>query len=337
LGGIEAVIWTDVLQTLLLVLGGIVSLIIIFVKVKGGMFEVIKIAADNGKFNISTSWDFDLTRDTFWIFALSGIVGNIQEFSTDQIKIQRYAAPSTDGGAKRAAWTVGLGCIPVWSLFMLVGSCLWVFYQVYPHYLSAGLRPDEVFPHFILTQLPVGLGGFVIAAVMAAAMSTIDSCLNATATVITVDWHKKFFVKNRDDKYYLTSARLITIILGILMILSAWAITKINMKTFLDIGFFIGAVFSGGLGGLFLLGFFFKRANGQGAIVGVIAGVLVILWLTMSHLNMLPQSITSSIHPFVINVFGNFTVLTVGYIASYFWPALSDDQLKRATWWTRND
>lgn len=335
LGGLEAVIWTDVMQTFVLVLGGIVTILIVFFKVKGGMFEVLNIASSAGKFDLTTSWEFDLTRDTFWIFAFSGIVGNIQEFSTDQIKIQRYAAPSTDGGAKLASWTVGLGCIPIWSLFMFVGTCLWVFYQVYPQYLQAGLRPDQVFPHFILTQLPVGVGGLVIAAVMAAAMSTIDSSLNASATVISVDWYKRFFVKNRDDAHYLGMARIITLVLGVLMIVAACLLTRLKMTTFLDIGFFLGAVFAGGLGGLFLLGFFFKRTNGQGAMVGVMVGVLVILWLTMSHLNMLPTSISSSIHPFIINVIGNLTVFIVGYVASLFWPAPTEQQLKRATWWTR--
>jgi len=335
LGGLEAVIWTDVVQTFFLVMGGVVTVSIVFLKVDGGILEVLRLADAADKFNLSTSWEFDLTRDTFWIFALSGIVGNIQEFSTDQIKIQRYAAPSTDGGAKRAAWTVGLGCIPVWSLFMFVGTCLWVFYQVFPDQLQAGLHPDQVFPHFILTQLPVGFGGFVIAAVMAAAMSTIDSSLNASATVLSVDWYQRYWVKDRDDRHYLKSARVFTLMFGLLMILAAWILTHLKMQTFLDIGFFLGAVFAGGLGGLFLLGFFCKRANGQGALVGIVVAVIIILWLTLSHLKLLPESISSSIHPFIINVVGNLTVLIVGYVASLFWPAPTADQLKRVTWWTR--
>ncbi|MBN1348658.1 sodium/solute symporter [candidate division KSB1 bacterium] len=288
LGGIEAVIWTDVVQTIVLILGGIATIGIVFYRVEGGMFEVFRFAANNGKFDLTTSWDFDLTLATFWVFAFSGIIGNIQEFSTDQIKIQRYAAPSTDKGAKRAAWTVGLGCIPVWTLFMFVGTCLWVYYQVTPEPLGAEferLKPDQIFPYFILSPaFPSGFGGLVLAAVMAAAMSTIDSSLNASATVISVDWFKRFFVKDRSDEYYLKSARIITIIMGVLMIFSAFLLTKLQMKTFLDLGFFLGAVFAGGIGGLFLLGFFFKRANGQGAIVGVVVGVIVILWLTFSHL-----------------------------------------------------
>jgi len=335
MGGIEAVIWTDVLQTVVLVLGGLVAIVFVFFKVKGGMFEVVQQAAASGKFDLTTDWRFDLTRDTFWVFALSGIVGNVQEYSTDQINLQRYAAPSTDRGAKNAAWMLGVGCIPVWVLFMFVGTCLWVFYQNFPQLLPTGLKPDQVFPHFILTQLPNGLGGVVIAGLLAAAMSTISSSLNAGTTIISIDWYKRFFVKNQTDAHYLFSARIITFILGALMILAAWLLTKLEMNTFLDIGFFLGAVFAGGLGGLFLLGFFIKRANGQGAIVGVIAGVIVITWLTLSELNVLPESIRSSIHPFIINVVGNATVFVVGYFASLFWPAPTETALKRATWWTR--
>ena len=404
MGGLEAVIWTDVVQTALLVLGGFATGIIVFLKVKGGMFEVLSTAAAAGKFKITTSWNWDLTRDTFWMFALTGIIGNVQEFSTDQIKIQRYLAPSSDAEAKRATLTVGLGCIPVWMLFMFVGTCIWVFYQEHPGLLPGGLRPDEVYPHFILTQLPEGMGGFIIAAVMAAAMSTIDSGMNAGATVVTVDWYKKYFVKNRNDRHYLVSGRIITLVLGGLGIFAAYALTFLNTRTFLDLAFFLGAVFSAGLGGFFLLGFFFKRANSNGAKIGVAAGVLMILWLTVSNFatfnisersieqlrevgvsetilaeleelkdqqvrgkgefinkledaigyeqtskyknvimknslqkSLLPYSLNSSIHPFVINVFGNLTVLFVGLLASLFWPAPSPETLRKATWWTRNE
>ncbi len=398
------VAWTDVVQTVLLVLGGIFTVFIIITKVHGGMFGVLKYAADAGKFKITTSWHFDLTRDTFWMFVLTGISGNIQEFATDQTRIQRYLAPTTDGEAKRANLTVGLGCIPVWALFMFVGTCIWVFYQHHLNLLPAGLRADEVYPHFILTQLPEGAGGFVIAAVMAAAMSTIDSGMNAGATVVTIDWYKKFFIKDRDDKHYLSVGRVITLFLGGLCIFSAHELSKLNTKTFLDLAFFIGAVFSAGLGGFFLLGFFFKRANGQGAKIGVAAGILMILWLTASNLatfyisdqtlvklqsaglsesviikldsfknqeirgkgafinklkdtigkektnayknlimkeslkaSLLPFSLDSSIHPFVINMFGNLTVIFVGLLASLFWPAPGREALHRTTWWTRND
>jgi SSS family solute:Na+ symporter len=335
LGGLEAVVWTDVAQTFILVGGGLLTIFIVFIKVNGGIFEVFHLAAVANKFDLTTSWNFDLTRDTFWVFAFSGIMNNIQELSTDQVKIQRYAAPSTDSGARRATWMVGLGCIPIWVLFMLVGTCLWVFYQVNPSSLPMNIKADQVFPHFIVTQLPVGLSGFVIAALLAAAMSTISSGLNASASVVSIDWYQRYFVRNQTDKHYLRFARIITVVLGVFMMFAAWALSLLKSEAFLDIGFFIGAVFAGGLGGLFLLGFFFKHANNRGALVGVIFGVIVILWLTLSNMKLLPQSISSSIHPFMISVAGNVTVLTVGVIASLFWPAPTAAQLERVTWWTR--
>ena len=403
LGGLEAVIWTDVLQTIVLILGGLVTILVVFLDVKGGLPEVIRLAGAAGKFKISTSWDWNLARDTFWTLALTGLISNLQEFSTDQVKIQRYLAPATDREAKGAAWMVGLGCIPIWMLFMFVGTSIWVFYQLHPGAISATMRPDEVFPHFILTQLPVGVGGFVIAAVMAAAMSTIDSGLNAVATIMTVDWYQKFFVTNREDKHYLNVARILTLVVGVLGIAAAYFLSTLEMRTFLDLAFFLASVFSAGLGGFFLLGFFFKRANNRGAIVGVVVGLLVIFWLTLSNMTtfkvtdqtltqlqvagiptevvrgvanlknkpirgkgeffnqledqigrkqalqykyrilemteasgVLPLRLSSSIHPFVINVFGNLTVLLVGWLASFFWAAPTEENLRKTTWWTRN-
>ncbi len=403
LGGLEAVIWTDVLQTIVLILGGLVTILVVVLDVKGGLGEVFRLATVAGKFKISTSWQWNLARDTFWTLALTGLISNVQEFSTDQVKIQRYLAPATDREAKGAAWMVGLGCIPIWMLFMFVGTSIWVFYQLHPGALAAGMRPDEVFPHFILTQLPVGVGGFVIAAVMAAAMSTIDSGLNAVATIMTVDWYQKFFVKNRDDRHYLNMARILTLVVGVLGIGAAYYLSTLEMRTFLDLAFFLASVFSAGLGGFFLLGFFFKRVNNQGAVVGVVAGLLVILWLTLSNMTtfnvtdqtlsqlqqkglstelvqkvaalkdkpirgkgeffnqledtigrdkanrykllilesaestgILPLTLSSSVHPFVINVFGNLTVLLVGWLASFFWARPTEEQLRKTTWWTRN-
>ena len=182
MGGLEAVIWTDVIQTIVLTLGGVVTLIIIFISVDGGAAEVLGRAMDASKFDLAISFDMDFARDTFWVLALNGLISNIQEFATDQTKIQRYAAAKSDGGALVATWTVGIGCIPLWSLFMLVGTCLWVFYSVFPTLLPAGTGADMVFPYFIMHQMPPVMGGIVIAAVLAAAMSSIDSSMNGTAT-----------------------------------------------------------------------------------------------------------------------------------------------------------
>jgi len=340
LGGIEAVIWTDVMQTIVLFLGGIVTVLTVFAKVPGGAAEVFSQAMAEHKFSINISFDLDLTRDTFVVLALSGLIGNIQEFAMDQTKVQRYLAPKTLSGARQAAWWCGLGCIPLWSLFMFVGTCLFVFYMFFPETLRPNMISDEVFPHFILTQLPVGLGGFVIAAVLAAAMSSIDSSMNGTATVVTVDIYRRHLAKGRDDKHYLFAARCFTALAGGLTIVAALLLSRIGDESILDAYFKLGAMFAGGLGGLFLLGFFMKRATSRAAGVGIVVALLVIAWLTLSQEEfggILPEAIRSPIHGFLIGVFGNIAVFCVGLVCSHLfkWPA--KENLDGLTWWTREE
>jgi len=339
LGGIEAVIWTDVMQTIVLFFGGVVTILTVFYKVPGGAAAVFSQALAEHKFSINISFDFDLTRDTFVVLALSGIIGNIQEFATDQTKVQRYLAPKTLSGARQAACWCGLGSIPLWSMFMLVGTCLFVFTKFFPDTLGTGLGPDEMYPHFILRVLPQGLGGFVIAAVLAAAMSSIDSSMNGTATVVTVDIYRRHLVKGRDDRHYLAAARCFTALAGALMIAAALVLSKLGEESsILEAYFKLGAIFAGGLGGLFLLGFFTRLATSRAAAVGIVAALLVIVWLALSQpeLDILPDAVRSPIHGFLIGVCGNVVVFSVGLVCSYLFPSGRKRDLTGLTWWTRD-
>jgi len=333
MGGLQGVIWTDVVQGTLLLVGGLVTIAIIFLEVPGGPAAVISQAYAAGKFNLVVSFDWTLARDTFWLFALMGLVGNIQEQATDQTKVQRYQAAKTDRDAIKAALYVLL-CIPTWIMFMFIGSCLWVYYRAFPGILPEGIRADYVYPHFILTQTPPFIGGIIIVAVLSAAMAT-DSTMNGSASVILEDFYKRHFVKGKDDRHYLFVARLITWTLGALMMVVAWGFSLLNADTILDIGFFIGAIMAGGLGGFFLLGFLFKRANAQGALVGLLSGIAVILWLTLGHLGAIPERYAPDFHPFITGVLGNVVVFVVGLAASYFFPAPDQEKISGMTWWTR--
>lgn len=334
MGGLEAVIWTDVVQGIVLTFGGLVTIAIVFLDVPGGPGEIMSRAIAAHKFDLVVSFDFNFVKETFWVFALQGLIGNIQELATDQTKVQRYEAAKTDKGAIGATLTV-LGCIPIWAMFMFVGTCLWVYYQEFPAALPVGIKADDVYPHFILTQMPPFVGGLVISAVLAAAMSSIDSSMNGAAAVLTTDFYKRHFVKARSDLHYLAAARYVTFALGVLMMLVAYGLSLLNADTILDIGFFIGAVMAGGLGGFFLLGFLFRRANSQGALVGVGAGILVILWATLSNMNLVPEPYALSVHPFIIGVVGNAVVFLVGLVASMFFAAPGGEKLAGMTWWTR--
>lgn len=334
MGGLEAVIWTDVVQGFTLIIGGVATVLVVFVNVPGGAGEIISRAVAADKFDLVVSFDFTLVKETFWLFALMGIVGNIQEMSTDQTKVQRYQAAKSDRGAIAALLTV-LGCIPLWSLFMFIGTCLWVYYGEFPGLLPEGMKADYVYPHFILTQMPEFLGGLVLAAVLAAAMSTIDSSMNGSASVIIADFYRRHAVKGESDAHYLTVGRLVTIALGALMMLVAWGLSLLEASTILDIGFFIGAIMAGGLGGFFLLGFLFRWTNNQGALIGVTSGIAAILWCTLSHLDVIPQPYAVDLHPFITGVVGNVVVFVVGLVASLFFPSPTPEKIAGMTWWTR--
>ncbi len=333
-GGIEAVIWTDVLQTFVLFLGGLFCIGTVFIEVPGGASSVVSQAWANNKFDLAFSFEWNLAEDTFWVLVLNGLFLFLQEFASDQTKIQRYCAARSDRDARQAIWIGGVGCIPIWATFMFVGTCLWVYYQTFPEAVVNQMPSDQVFPYFILTQLPVGLAGFVIAAVMAAAMSSIDSSLNGSATVITADIYRRHLIKGKSDAHYLKVARIITAMAGFSMILCSLSFTGIEQDTILDIGFFIAAIFSGGLGGLFFLGFISKRTNSQGAAVGIVLTVLVTIWLTASELGWLPEAYSSRIHKFIINFFSNTVAFIIGYMASYLFPKPKLEKLTNLTWWT---
>ena len=276
-------------------------------------------------------------RDTFWVFALSGLVGNIQEFATDQTKIQRYAAAKSDKDAIIATWTVGIGCIPLWSMFMLVGTVLWVFYGQFPGLLPDGLQADKVYPYFIMNEMNPFVGGLVISAVLAAAMSSIDSSMNGTATVVTADFYRRHFAPGKSDTHYLYVARVVTVILGALAILVAYGLWALGKDSILDTLFVLGSVFAAGLGGFFIVGFISQRVNQQGAGIGLATGVAVILWATGSQAGWIPESWAFGWHPFLINVVGNIAVLVVGFLASYFFKAPIQKAIRGMTWWTREE
>ena len=343
MGGIEAVIWTDVIQTIVLLMGGILCIVIVFYQIPGGFGAVFSQAIEGQKFNITVNTQMSLYMKTIWVLMLYGLFQNLQEFACDQTKIQRYCAASSEKGAKTSVWIGGFGCIPVWIIFMFVGTSIWAFYQSSPGLLPADILPDDVFPHFILTQLPAGLSGLVIAASLAAAMSSIDSCMNGVSTVLTTDIYQRFVSKDRDDSHYLTMARVITGLSGVLMIAAslflAWIVLndKIELESILGLGFFIYSVLACGVGGMYFLGFFTVSANSKGVMVGIILAMIITVWMLLSELGFLPKVAESQFHRLTINVFSNIASFVVGYLFSYLFEAPKEEKLDGLTVWTNKD
>ncbi len=335
LGGLEAVIWTDVMQTIILAMGGLLTVGIVVAHLPGGLGYLVDTASSAGKFDFAVSFDFDLVTDTFWVLMLNGIIVNLHEYATNQTNIQRYAAAKSDRGAVGAVWIMGLGCIPLWLLFGFVGSSIWVFYTANPDPLVATLRADTVYPHFIMTEMPPFIGGLVLSALLAAAMSSIDSSMNGTATVLTVDFYRRHFVKGRSDAHYLNAARWTTGVLGALMVVVAYALWTLGEGSILDTIMFLASVIGGGIGGLFFLGFFSSRADARAGAIGLIAGILSIIWCTVSYFELIPNPLALTIHPFLIIVVGNVTVFVVGMIASWILEPARPEDIAGMTWWTR--
>jgi len=320
IGGIEAVIWTDVIQVIILFAGAILSSVILLLGLPEGPGQLFQIAAENNKFYLG-SWRLDLIAPTAWVVVLYGIMENLRNFGVDQNYVQRYQTVRTTKEAARSVWTAALAYIPISALFLFIGTALFAYYQVnadlLPDNLKGELMGDKVYPHFIVTQLPIGVRGLLIAAIMAAAMSSIDSSLNCVSSLTLLDFYKKYFKKDTDEKQDIKMLRWYTIIWGFFGTITGLAMTQV--QTALETGWQLGGIAGGGVIGLFLLGLMFKRAQRWQAIVAVIASVISIAWATFAR--NLPEAwgwLECTWHTRMIGVIGTITLLVVGIVLTLF-------------------
>lgn len=186
-GGIQAVVWTDAIQAIILILGALFCLIVILIDLPGGMTQVLHEGSMIHKFSLG-DMSFDLKNSSFWCVLIYGLFINLQNYGIDQNYIQRYMTSASEREAKKSAVSGSLLYIPVSLLFVFIGTALFVYYKEYPHLLPEGLLIDQVFPYFIAHQLPIGLKGFLMASIFAAGMSTISTSINSLATVILTDF-----------------------------------------------------------------------------------------------------------------------------------------------------
>jgi SSS family transporter len=322
LGGIEAVIWTDVLQTVVLLGGALAALLIIVGQVDGGWSAIFQSAGEQGKLDmLQTEWDFTKSRDTIWVIIIGGIFSQILSYGTDQSVVQRYLTTPTEKDAAKAIWTNGLLSVPATLLFFSVGTALFVYFQQQPAQLGAIAKADQIFPHFIFHQMPSGLAGLVIAGIFAAAMSSLDSSMHSIATAVTTD----FFSGEKTDKAKLLKlAKWITFGLGVLGTVSALIIAAQDNKNLWDTLMGYVGLILGTLGGLFTLAIFTSRTASVHAWIGVIA-TAVALWYVKFH---------TETHSLLFGAIGTVTCFVVGLAASYALPA-KPKNLDGLTWANR--
>ncbi len=347
LGGIEAVIWTDVAQSIVLMIGAVVVTLLLLFGMPEGPGQIFSIAAEHGKFSLG-SFGASLTDTTFWVVLAYGVVVNLNNFGIDQSFVQRYHTARSDREAARSVWIGGLLYLPVSAVFFFIGTSLFAYYETRPDMLAEvktevaqdnlkkdGITPDspeyeaklaqasaklkatdlgdKVLPHFVVDRMPPGMAGLLLAAIFAAAMSSIDTSLNSSATIILSDVYKRYFRQNAGERESMRVLRLATIAWGALG--TGVALMLIGVESILDAWWILSGLFVGGMLGLFLLGLISRRAKEPAAVIGVLVGLLVIVWMTASMFSPWPERLEPVRSPFnrlLIPVIGTMTIVLVG-------------------------
>jgi len=318
LGGIKAVIWTDVLQSVVLIGGALICLALMIFQVPGGLPNVIKTGMATNKLALG-SWEWDFSQPTVWVVFLYGLFINLQNFGIDQSYVQRYQTAATEKSAVKSVWLGALMYIPISGVFLLLGTCLYVFYLHHPEKVPPGgfPTPDAAFPHFILSCLPPGISGLVIAAIFAAAQSTISGSINSSATLIAWDIYKRLITPNANQTQMMRVLRIASAGVGIGGTL--FALGMINIKGALDVWWELASLFSGGMLGLFLLGLISRANTNSAALAGTLTSILTIAWITLSE--KIPWkgqliALKSPFHTFMGIVVGTLVLMLVGILLS---------------------
>jgi SSS family solute:Na+ symporter len=324
-GGIVAVIWTDAIQCVILMAGALLCALLMVYELPEGPQQLFRVAPDADKFSLG-SFGTELDAPTFWVVLAYGIVMNLTNFGIDQNYVQRYIAARSDSDAKKSLWLGGLTYIPLSALFFFIGTTLFVYYST--HQLPQAYRnePDNVFPYFIVTALPPGVTGLLIAAVFAAAMSTVSTSLNSSVTLLLSDYSQRYINGQASERQSMLFLYGTTVVWGALGTLIGLAIAISGQKSALDAWWVMSGIFSGGMIGLFLLGMISKRADNAAAVTAVCVGVLVIMWMTASNITGLGEKVpalswlegTSPFHNFMIPVIGTVTIVLLGFLYGQF-------------------
>ena len=339
LGGMEAIVWMDVVQGALLIGGGIICVALLLFLPEGGPAEAMRIAGEYNKIDFGPyTWDF--TECTFVVMVLNGIFYALQKYGTDQTIVQRYLTARSDKEAKKAAFIGVLMSVPIWAMFMFIGTLLFAYYHsAGAPVLPADIKADEVFPYFIGNQLPVGVRGLIIAALAAAAISSLDADLNCLSAIAVQDYYARFR-PNSTDKEKLRFGKWMVVVAGIAAVGVACLYVSWGGEGVLGALFSLYAIFSAGIVGIFLLGLFSRRANKQGLYIGIAVAVIFTAYavLTSTKVDLDGDGTKNTLldlgdwnfkqHKYMLGVYSHLIVLVVGYLASFlFKTPLADINL----------
>jgi SSS family transporter len=312
LGGMSAVIWTEFVQLVIYLAGALIAAWILLGLIPGGWHEVVSTGTAAGKFNWF-DFTFDLTRSyTFWSGVIGGAFLTTATHGTDQLMVQRYLCSRSTREARIALLTSGAVIFVQFMLFLLIGVMLFVYYQGEVAGEIAGLmvngrvQSDRIFPQFIVQHLPAGILGLVVAAIFAAAMSTLASSLNSSAATAIGDFYLPLTKGERSDRHYLRVSKFLTALWGCLQIAVALAAIQFS-RSAVDEVLGIASFTNGVILGVFFLGTLTKRVGQQAAFVGILVGATVMLFVKLR---------TGISWQWYVLI-GSITTFLVGYAASW--------------------
>ncbi|MBR0505526.1 MAG: sodium:solute symporter, partial [Kiritimatiellae bacterium] len=274
IGGVEAVIWSDFVQSIILIASTALIIVLLICGTDGGLAGFVKMGSEANKFRVF-EFAFDWSKPCFWVVLIGGLVANLASYTSDQCVVQRYMTTPDERGAAKSIIFNGVLSFLNCFVFFFLGVALWTFYRSNPALLDVTMQKnDSVLPLFMGNDLPLGVSGLVLAAVAAATMSTLSANLNSAASAFTTDFYRRFRA-SADDRALLRCGKVCTVVVGLLG--GGFALLLANA----DIGNiyeqfqrFLG-VLTGGLGCLFFMGIFMKRVSGRAALAGLVANYAV--------------------------------------------------------------
>ncbi|MBL8227603.1 MAG: sodium:solute symporter [Bryobacterales bacterium] len=282
-GGMTAVIWTDVVQMFLYIAGALVSFVVILQSIPGGWDHVAAVAGAAGKFQL---FDFRFSLDaeffsrsySFWAGVIGGLFLTTASHGTEQLMVQRLLSAKTESESRAALFGSWVVILTQFTMFLLIGVMLFVYYQ--DNGIGAPKVADQIYPLFIWEKLPVGVAGLIMAAILAAAMSNLSAALNSLASTTVMDFYKPISIArgaHHDEAHFLKTARWVTLVWG--AVLMGIGVLAKQWGSVLEAGLGIASIVYGALLGVFLLGLLTKRVQETAAMVGMSAGLLVMLYV----------------------------------------------------------
>lgn len=345
-GGINAVIWTDVIQTFILLCGGLACLVYIVWNVPGGISGIFSEAMAHNKLSfydlnaqgelVPTRWFGGFGEKSVFLFFIVGCLGYLN-LQFDQTTVQRWCSAKSAPEARKSMYVLAWGALPVWALFQFVGVALFVFFLHHPDSMASGIlaglhKAERILPHFIMNYLSGGLAGLVIAGAFAAGMSTLSACTNVSSMVAVEDIYKKYINTRPTDKRCLVLGKTLALAVSLFMICGALLIHNSSMITLTDFMLVATVVISVGIPAVFIAGMFTKRI-GIAAIWPALAAALVFtVWVLLGNMDRLPEAITIRMPSYYVSIFGNGIAFFMALLISLFIKPATRDLTNLTVW-----